>query len=118
MRYVVRILLETKNKIVHSISIMPSTWVRHINNSDADIIHLHWTQNETISIKDLSKIKKPIVWTPQDMWAFCGAEHYTTDKRWSEGYSSSNRPDYESGFDLNRWTWQRKKDIGVSPFKL
>ena len=83
--------------------------MRHINNSDADIIHLHWNQNEMLSIKDLTKIKKPIVWTLHDMWAFCGAEHFTTDKRWSEGYSSSNRPDYESGFDLNRWTWQRKK---------
>ena len=109
MRYVTKILLETKNKIVHSISIMPSTWVKLINNSDADIIHLHWIQNEMLSIKDLSKIKKPIVWTLHDMWPFCGAEHFTTDKRWSEGYNANNRPDYESGFDLNRWTWQRKK---------
>ena len=25
------------------------------------------------------------------------------------GYFKSNRPNTESGFDLNRWTWNRKK---------
>jgi glycosyltransferase involved in cell wall biosynthesis len=43
------------------------------------------------------------------MWAFCGAEHYTEEFRWREGYLANNRPEYESGFDLNRWTWSRKR---------
>ena len=51
---------------------------------------------------------QPIVWTLHDMWAFCGAEHYTTDYRWRDGYRRDNRPTHESGFDLNRHTWQRK----------
>ena len=42
-----------------------------------------------LSIADIAKIKKPIVWTLHDMWAFCGAEHYTTDKRWINGYCES-----------------------------
>ena len=102
-------MLKTENKIIHSPSVLSSNWVKHINNSDADIVHLHWIQNEMLSIKDISKIKKPIVWTLHDMWAFCGAEHYTNDNRWREGYYSNNRPNYESGFDLNRWTWNRKR---------
>jgi glycosyltransferase involved in cell wall biosynthesis len=48
------------------------------------------------------------VWTLHDRWAFCGAEHFTEDFRWRDGYTQHNRPAYESGFDLNRWTWQRK----------
>lgn len=108
VRYSSKIIFNTNDRVIHP-STLPSAWVRNINNSDADIIHLHWIQNEMLSIKDLSKIKKPIVWTLHDMWPFCGAEHFTTDKRWSEGYNANNRPDYESGFDLNRWTWQRKK---------
>jgi glycosyltransferase involved in cell wall biosynthesis len=44
------------------------------------------------------------------MWAFCGAEHYTEDLRWRDGYTVNNRPAYESGFDLNRWTFVRKQN--------
>jgi glycosyltransferase involved in cell wall biosynthesis len=111
-------MLKTKNKIIHSPSVLPSTWPKRINESDADIIHLHWIQNEMLSIKDISKIKKPIVWTLHDMWAFCGAEHYTNDNRWREGYSSTNRPSYESGIDLNYWTWKRKKKYWRNPIQI
>ena len=102
-------MLKTENKIIHSPSVFPSKNIRYINNSNVDIVHLHWIQNEMLSISDISKIKKPIVWTLHDMWAFCGAEHYTNDNRWREGYEKDNRPNYESGFDLNLWTWKRKK---------
>jgi glycosyltransferase involved in cell wall biosynthesis len=97
---------------------LPSNWVKLINNSDADIVNLHWIQRETMSIKDISKIKKPIVWTLHDMWAFCGAEHHTNDNRWRDGYYSNNRPNYESGFDLNRWTWNRKKKYWKTPIQI
>ena len=111
-------MLKTENKIIHSPSIFPSNWVKHINSSDVDIVHLHWIQNEMLSIKDISKIKKPIVWTLHDMWAFCGAEHYTNDNRWRESYNSNNRPNYESGFDLNLWTWNRKKKYWKIPIQI
>ena len=102
-------LFKTNNKIIHSPSIKSSKLIKQINECDADIIHLHWLQFEMISISDIAKIKKPIIWTLHDMWAFCGAEHYTNDDRWKEGYFLNNRPKNESGLDLNRWTWLRKK---------
>ena len=111
-------MLKTKNKTIHSPSVLPSNWVKLINNSDADILHLHWVQDEMLSIKDISKIKKPIVWTLHDMWAFCGAEHLTNDNRWREGYYSNNRPNYETGFDLNCWTWNRKKKFWKTPIQI
>jgi len=111
-------MIKTKNKIIHSYSIFPSNWVRYLNESNADIINLHWIQNEMLSIKDISKIKKPIVWTLHDMWAFCGAEHYTDDFRWREGYNSYNKPNYEAGFDLNRMTWLRKKKYWKNPLQI
>lgn len=100
--------LVTKNPILHSPAVLPSSWVDRVNESDANVVHLHWIQHEMLSIADIGRIKKPIVWTLHDMWAFCGAEHYTDDFRWREGYHSNNRPAHESGFDLNRWTWKRK----------
>ena len=50
-------MLKTKNKIIHSPSILPSDWLKKINNSDADIVNLHWIQNEMMSVKDISKSK-------------------------------------------------------------
>lgn len=111
-------LQKTNNKVIHSPSVLPSTLVKRINESDADIVNLHWIQNEMLSIKDISKIKKPIVWTLHDMWAFCGAEHYTNDNRWREGYNFNNRPSYERGFDLNKWTWKRKKKYWKNPIQI
>jgi glycosyltransferase involved in cell wall biosynthesis len=52
------------------------------------------------------------------MWAFCGAEHYTEGFRWRDGYTSSNRPCYEGGFDLNRWTLERKRKHWKRPMHI
>lgn len=101
-------VFKTANPIIHSPAILPSGRIAALNNSDADVLHLHWVQGEMLSIAEIGRLRKPVVWTLHDMWAFCGAEHYTEEFRWHEGYRKGNRPSYESGFDLNRWTWERK----------
>jgi glycosyltransferase involved in cell wall biosynthesis len=82
------------------------------------VVHLHWVQGETLSIADMGRIQKPIVWKLHDMWAFCGAEHYTEEFRWREGYSCDIGPAYESGFDRNRWTWQPKRKHWQRPMHI
>lgn len=85
--------------------------VEELNDSDADIIHLHWV-SEMLSIPEIGKIKKPIVWTMHDMWPFCGSEHYAPDEteaRFRVGYTTSNRPNGEKGRDLSRITWEAKR---------
>ena len=79
-------LLRTDNSIIHSPALVPSRWPELINSSDADVVNLHWVQAEMLSIADISRIGKPVVWTLHDMWAFCGAEHYAWDNRWRDGY--------------------------------
>jgi len=110
--------LKTKNLVIHSPSILPSSLVKTLNQNDSDLIHLHWVQNEMLSIADIGLIRKPVVWTLHDMWGFCGAEHYTEDFRWRDGYLTNNRPDYESGFDLNRWTALRKLKHWKQPINI
>ena len=114
----VRATFRTSNPIIHSPALLPSHWVKQLNASDADLIHLHWVAGEMLSIADIGRINKPIVWTLHDMWAFCGAEHYTEEFRWREGYRRDNRPAYESGFDLNRWTWERKRKHWQRPMQI
>ena len=71
-----------------------------------------------ISIRDIGNIRKPIVMNTHDMWPFCGAEHLSFNNRWEEGYSKNNRPSDESGYDLNKYIWNLKKNIGRSHFIL
>lgn len=47
-----------------------------INTYNPDLVHLHWVQSGMLSVKDISKIKKPIVWSLHDVWAFTGGCHY------------------------------------------
>jgi glycosyltransferase involved in cell wall biosynthesis len=110
--------LNTQNPVLHSVSFLPSQWPQRLNSSDANVVNLHWINHEMISIRDVSLVNKPLVWTLHDMWAICGAEHYTEDFRWREGYFRSNRPAYESGFDLNRWVWKRKQKFWRKPVSI
>ncbi|NOY16063.1 MAG: glycosyltransferase [Gammaproteobacteria bacterium] len=76
----------------------------------ADILNLHWLNHGFMRIETLRKFTQPIVWTLHDMWPFCGGEHYTGEsERYKQGYRSDNRPVSESGLDINRWVWRRKK---------
>ena len=110
--------LRTENQIIHSPAIFPSQWLKYINNSDYDLVHLHWIGAEMLSIKDIALINKPLVWTLHDMWPICGAEHLSFDMRWRDGYLGCNRPKNESGFDLNRWTWERKCKYWKLPIQI
>lgn len=49
-----------------------------INNYECDLVNLHWIGGEMISIKEILKINKKIVWTFHDMWPFLGINHYET----------------------------------------
>tara|TARA_B100000401_G_scaffold86884_1_gene55288 strand:- start:4516 stop:5742 length:1227 start_codon:yes stop_codon:yes gene_type:complete len=111
-------VMKTDNNILHSPNIFPSSWSKKINKSDADIAHLHWVGAEMASIKDIGGINKPVIWTLHDMWAFCGAEHVSWDNRWQEGYTKKNRLHTEGGFDLNRWTWNRKIKYWKRPLNI
>ena len=42
-------------------------------------MHIHWLNQGFIRMSSLSKIKKPVIWTMRDMWAFTGGSHYTMD---------------------------------------
>lgn len=112
-------MLKTENRIIHSPAIFSSLNLGKVKEINPDIVHLHWVCGGFVSIKDIRDIQKPIVWTLHDMWAFCGAEHYAKGTiRYKEGYTKENRPDYESGPDINKWTWQRKmrawKDVNMT----
>ncbi len=83
-----------------------------INASSADVVNLHWVTDGFLSIEEIGKINKPLVMSMYDMWPFCGSEHYGVDEvdaRWRTGYTQANRPVGETGWDIDRNTWERKE---------
>lgn len=87
---------------------IPSGLPRRVRASGADVVNLHWINQETISVAEIGRLSKPVILTLHDMWAFTGSEHYTGDgdgARWRGGYDGSAA----LRFDLARWTWRRKR---------
>lgn len=92
----------------HSESLFPFASVREINSSDADVIHLHWINGDFLSIGQLAAIRKPVVWTLHDNWAYCGNEFCTEHFRFRDGYTEATRPEHETGPDFARFIWNCK----------
>lgn len=100
---------KTDNKNTHSLNIIPSALIKIINKLKPDYVNLHWIGNETISISDIARIKSKIIWTMHDMWPFCGAEHYNNNSRYISGYTKFNRPVNDTGIDINKIIFNKKK---------
>ncbi len=107
---------KTENRIMHSFGEISAGLVAELNQCDADVLNLHWI-TQLLSIKDIGRLKKPLVWTFHDMWAFCGGEHVVpdhADSRFRVGYHHDNRPNGEAGPDLNRAAWEVKRAAWAS----
>ena len=122
----------TDNSVKHSIA-WPATGLgtelqERQQSGTADLIHLHWLGDATLSVEEIGRLSQPVVWRLADQWAFCGAEHYTSppragetassDERFVHGYTSASRPPHESGPDLNRRTWLRKQRAWRRPMQI
>lgn len=103
--------LRSQDNASRSLNLFSSGMHHWINQSDADVVNLHWINGEMISIAEIGKITKPVVWTLHDMWPFCGAEHQVRGRRvvrFRSGYSKDNRDRDDRGIDWDRWAWNRK----------
>jgi glycosyltransferase involved in cell wall biosynthesis len=103
----------TTNPVMHSFGRASAGLADELNGGGAGVLNLHWVTG-MLSVKDIARLEKPIVWTLHDMWAFCGGEHvtdYGPDARFRLGYLPSNRPSGERGPDLNHDTWEAKRRL-------
>ncbi|WP_170113681.1 glycosyltransferase family 4 protein [Mucilaginibacter yixingensis] len=83
--------------------------------TQADVLHLHWTNQGFLSIKDLKRLlrlNKPVVWTLHDMWTFTGGCHYAGDCNHFEHHCghcwmlNSNQAK-----DLSSYGWKHKNRL-------
>lgn len=99
--------------------------VNFINKSNFDIVHFHWINASMLSIKDIKKINKPIVWTMHDMWPFTGGCHYSDNcvlykEDCNKCKQLSNKKDtFLSGYILKEKysSYKKKSIVYVTPSK-
>ena len=96
-------LHKTDNPNLHSFAVVPSRLHEVINAMDVDIVNLHWINREMMSIADIGKINKPVVWTLHDMWPLLGTAHY-------EKFVDDNavKADQRGWVNLDEWMYGRK----------
>jgi len=71
--------------------LLPSSFYKQINSLDSEIVNLHWIGNEMISINQISKIKKYLIWTLHDMWPYTSVENYINEKDFLEKYTDEKK---------------------------
>ncbi|MDO8886366.1 glycosyltransferase family 4 protein [Candidatus Oleimmundimicrobium sp.] len=100
-----------KTKTLFSPSWVPmSSVIRGIENFDPDVVHLHWICGGMMSIEDIGKIKKPIVWSLHDMWAFTGGCHYDKEcGKYVTSCGSCSVLGSKKEYDLSRHVFLRKQ---------
>ncbi|NEQ24074.1 MAG: glycosyltransferase, partial [Microcoleus sp. SIO2G3] len=62
-----------------SLQWIPDRVVPRTAQLNPDVINLHWINAGYIKIETIANLKRPIVWTLHDMWAFTGGCHYNQD---------------------------------------
>ncbi len=106
------ILSEYPNKLenIFSLGIAGVDFMSLDEYKEADIIHLHWVNDCYISMRDLIKIDKPIVWTFRDMWPMTGGCHYSMDcTKFIESCGNCPTLNSSDGLDISHLVWRMKK---------
>ena len=97
---------------LRSLGLVDSGAVEALSQRGPDVVNLHWVANDTLSLREISHIKQPLVWTLHDMWAFGGTRHIDESRDWVDGFAS--RP----AGDLDRRIWQRKRHLWSTPIQI
>lgn len=107
-------LMKDENPIKHSLNLFSSNnAIRGLpEQGDSNIIlHLHWVNNDTLSLFKLKDLPKFTIITLHDEWLFCGAEHCypvkELEKKFVSGYSLSDKN--IKGINWNYLIWNIKK---------
>lgn len=92
-----------------SLQWVPEFNYSQINSLDFDLLNLHWINLNFISIENIARLNKPIVWTIHDMWSFTGGCHYSNQcNRFLTSCGSCPQLDSHKNNDLSHWVWRRK----------
>ncbi|WP_346291210.1 glycosyltransferase family 4 protein [Sphaerothrix gracilis] len=88
----------------------PDAIAKRVEQINPDIVNLHWVCNGFVKIETLARLKRPLVWTLQDMWPMTGGCHYSEDcDRYQKACGSCPQLGSDREQDLTRSIWRRKQ---------
>ena len=75
-----------------------------------DVTHVHWVNHGMLSLRDVARLKKPVVWTLHDSWVFTGGCHSPQEcRRFQDRCGECPELCSKREQDPSRWNWKRKK---------
>ncbi len=105
-------LYPSRTGALFSPAALPGGMVRNVDALSPDIVHLHWICNGLVRLESLLKLKRPLVWTLHDSWAFTGGCHLPGEcRRYQQTCGACPVLGSMRESDLSRKVWQRKKKI-------
>lgn len=98
------------NKLFSPSWLPGGTLVERINAHPADVVHFHWITAGMLRPEDLLRVRKPMVWSLHDMWAFTGGCHYDEEcGRWKQACGACPMLGSSKEHDLSRRVHDRKR---------
>jgi len=116
-RLIIRLFARNDGQF-RSLNLFSAINIHDINQSNFDLVNLHWVCGEFLSVSDIASSKKPIVWTLHDMWMFLGTEHYQGKGVANLGQIKEDPYIHASSSWFERWAWSRKKRLWVKPIPM
>lgn len=89
-----------------------------LKKMDYDLVHLNWFNNRFLVIDELAKIKKPIVWTLHDSWAFTGICHVAYECKKYETHCGAcpmlgSKKEKDLAYEVFERKWKAYKDLDL-----
>ena len=105
-------LYKNRNRVIYSTGFLGNNIFKTREYEESDIIHLHWICGGMLSISQIGKIQKPVVWTMRDMWPMTGGCHVAEAmncNRYETGCGCCKQLGSQSKYDLSYLVLKKKK---------
>ena len=114
-----------KYRAIRSLGFIPTQKIPRFNNSSQTLLHLHWTQNELLTISQIRSLNETykMVWTVHDFWPILGYYHYDHNMFTRDASNFEiNHLSHENWLDKYCWslklkTWANQSFSIVCPSK-
>ena len=88
-----------------------------LTESSPCLTHLHWIGDGDLSLREIAELPRPVVWTMHDMWTFLGAERFTRNDSYLDGYRTNHGEPRGRQF-VNRVFFSLKKKLWTQSITL